>query len=60
LDPDQDTKSGSGFKRAKMTHKSRKNLEISCFEGLDGLFGELKGFFCNLDVLYGSLGIGKL
>jgi hypothetical protein len=22
-----------------MTHKNRKNLEISCFEGLDVLFG---------------------
>ncbi len=29
---------GSGFRRAKITHKSRKNLEISCFEVLDGLF----------------------
>ena len=33
-----------------MTHKSRKN---SCFEVLDG-------FFCNLDILYGGLEIGKL
>jgi hypothetical protein len=24
--------------RAKMTHKSRKNLEISCFDVLDVLF----------------------
>jgi hypothetical protein len=29
---------GSGSRRAKMTHKSRKNLEISCFEVLDVLF----------------------
>ena len=31
--------SGSGSRRAKMTHKSRKN---SCFEVLDGLFCELE------------------
>jgi hypothetical protein len=40
-----------------MTHKSRKK---SCFEVLDGLFCEAGGFFCNLDILYGGLGIGKL
>jgi hypothetical protein len=33
---------GSGSSRAKFTHKSRKNLEISCFEVLDILFWELK------------------
>jgi hypothetical protein len=26
--------SGSGFRRAKMTNKNRKNSEISCFEVL--------------------------
>jgi hypothetical protein len=31
--------SGSGSRRAKITHKSRKN---SCFEVLDGLFCELE------------------
>jgi hypothetical protein len=30
--------SGFGSRRAKMTHKNRKNEEISCFEVLDGLF----------------------
>jgi hypothetical protein len=30
--------SGSGSRRAKITHKSRKKLKISCFEVLDGLF----------------------
>jgi hypothetical protein len=30
--------SESGFRRAKMTHRSRKNYEISCFEALDVLF----------------------
>jgi hypothetical protein len=38
VDPDPDSESGSGYKRAKMTHKSRKNQNISCFEVLDGLF----------------------
>jgi hypothetical protein len=35
VDPDPDLESGSGSRRAKMTHKSRKS---SCFEVLDGLF----------------------
>ncbi len=30
-----------------MTHKSTKNLEISCFEVLDVLFLELKASFVN-------------
>jgi hypothetical protein len=44
LDPDAissvdlDPYSESGARRAKMTHKSRKNKEISCFEVLDVLF----------------------
>jgi hypothetical protein len=32
------SESGSGFRRAKMAHKRRKNLEISCFEVLNVLF----------------------
>jgi hypothetical protein len=32
------SESGSGSRRAKMTQKSRKNQEISCFEVLDVLF----------------------
>ncbi len=43
--------SRSGSRRTKMTHKNRKNLEISCLEA--------DGFFCSLDVLYGGLGVGK-
>jgi hypothetical protein len=39
VDPDPYSESGSGSRRAKMTHKSRKN---SCFEVLDGLFCELE------------------
>jgi hypothetical protein len=38
------SESGSGSRRAKMTHESRKNLEILCFEVLDVLFSELKAF----------------
>ncbi len=52
--------SGSGSRSAKMNHKSRKIFfNGSCFEVLDGLL-RAKGFFYNLDVLYGGLGIGKL
>ncbi len=51
--------SGSGSRSAKMNHKSRKIFfNSSCFELLDGLL-RAKGFFYNLDVLYGGLGIGK-
>ncbi len=37
-DPDPYPESGYGSKRAKITHKSRKKSEISCFEVLDVLF----------------------
>jgi hypothetical protein len=30
--------SGSGSRRAKMTHKNRRKFKSSCFEVLDGLF----------------------
>ncbi len=36
-DPDADSESGSGSRRAKMTHINRKK-GISYFEVLDGLF----------------------
>jgi hypothetical protein len=39
VDQDPYSGSGSGSRRAKITHKSRKN---SCFEVLDGLFCELE------------------
>ncbi len=35
---DPDSESGSGSRRAKMTHKSRKIFKSSCIEVLDGLF----------------------
>jgi hypothetical protein len=55
----QDFGSGSASesRKAKMIHKSRKNLEMSCFEVLDVLF-RAEGFLCNLNVLYGGLGDG--
>ncbi len=57
VDPDSESGSGSRSRRAKMTHKSRN----SCFEVLEGLFFlRAEGVFCNLDVLYGGLGKGKL
>jgi hypothetical protein len=36
--PDPYFESGSGSRRAKMTHKSGNFLKSSCFEVLDGLF----------------------
>jgi hypothetical protein len=38
VDPDPYLESGSGSRRAKMTRKSRKNTEISCFAVLDVFF----------------------
>ena len=39
VDPDPYSESGSGSRRAKMTHKSRKKLvKVHGFEVLDGLF----------------------
>jgi hypothetical protein len=35
---DPDSESGSGSRRAKMTHKSRKKILSSCSEVLEGLF----------------------
>ncbi len=37
-EPDPDSKSGSAFRRAKMTHKSRNFFKNSYFQVLDGLF----------------------
>ena len=38
VDPDPAPDSESGSRRPKMTHKSRKNIRISCFEVMDVLF----------------------
>ncbi len=59
---DPDSESGSGSRRAKMTHKSRKKMcKSSCFEvlGMGWPLLRAEGFFYNLDILYGGLGIGK-
>jgi hypothetical protein len=64
VDPDQESESvsGSGSRRAKMTHKSRQYFVkvhvFKCWIGWPLLRTE--GFFYNLDILYGGLGIGKL
>ncbi len=50
VDPDPDSESGS--RRAKITHKSRKKFKNFLLRA--------EGFFSNLDVVYGGLGIGKL
>ncbi len=43
VNPDPDSESRSGSRRAKMTHKSKKKKNFSsCFEVLDGLFWEPK------------------
>jgi hypothetical protein len=55
VDPDPDSEYGSGFRRAKMTHKSRQKIKKFRCSLL-----RAEGFFCNLDVLYGGPGIGKL
>ncbi len=63
VDPDPDSKSGSGSRRAKMTHKSRNFFLKFMFWSVGSLGWPLlraEGFFCNMDVLYGGLGIGKL
>jgi hypothetical protein len=59
VDPDPDSESGSGFRRAKMTH-TKKNLKNSCFASVGWPLLRAEGFFSNLDVLYGGLRIGKL
>jgi hypothetical protein len=45
-----------------MTYKNRKNYEILCFEVLTAgcTLLRVEGFFCNLNVLYGGIGISKL
>ncbi len=54
-DPDPYSKSGSGSRRARMTHKSRKLFRNSNFWSAGWSLLKAEGFFCNLDVLYGGL-----
>ncbi len=51
---------GSGSRRAKMTHKSRKKYRILMFWSAGCSLLRAEGFFCTLAVLYGGLGISKL
>ncbi len=61
VDPDPYSESGSESRRSKMTHKSRKKLRNFMFLKCAGCsLLRAEGFFCNLDGLYGGLGIGKL
>ncbi len=59
VDPDPYSESGSGSRWAKMTHKSRK-IKKFMFSSARCSLLRAEGFFCNFDVLYGGLGIGKL
>ncbi len=47
------------IQEGKMTHKSRNFLKVPVFKCWWPLL-RAEGFFCNLDVLYGGLRIGKL
>ncbi len=66
LDPDSigsvdpDSEYGSGSRRAKMAHKSRNFFYKFMFWSVGWPLLRAEGLFCNLDVLYGGLGIGKL
>jgi hypothetical protein len=42
-----------------MTHKRRKNIRIFMFRSAGCSLSKAEGFVCNLEVLYGDLGIGK-
>ncbi len=52
--------SGSGSRRAKLTHKNRKKYRIFMFWSAGCSFLRAEDFFCSLGVLYGGLGISKL
>ena len=66
LDPDSigpvdpDPYSESGSRRAKITHKSRNFFLKFKFWSVGWTLLWAAGFFCNLDILYEGLGIGKL
>jgi hypothetical protein len=53
-------RSGSGSRRAKITHKSRKKSRIFMFLSTGCSLLRVEGFSCSLGVLYGGLGISKL
>jgi hypothetical protein len=61
LDPDPHSNcgSGSGSRRAKMTHKNRKQYRFFMFWSAGCSLLRAEGFSCSLGVLYGGLGISK-
>jgi hypothetical protein len=62
LDPDPHSNcgSGSGSRRAKMTHKKRKKVRNFIFSIAGCFLLRFEGFFCSIGVLYRGLGISKL
>jgi hypothetical protein len=50
----------SGSRRPKMAHKHSKKLRNFMVWSTGCSLLRAEGFFCNLDVLYGGLAIGKL
>ncbi len=59
VDPDLDAESGSGSRRAKMTHKNRKKLRNFMFWSAWCSLLRAEGFSCSLEVLYRGVGISK-
>jgi hypothetical protein len=57
-DPVSGSLSGSGSRRAKMTHKNRKKVTKVTSTGCS--LRSAEGFSCSFDVLYEGLGISKL
>jgi hypothetical protein len=62
LDPDPHSNcgSGSGSRRAKITHKNRKKSRIFMFLSTGCSLLRAERFSWSLGVLYGGLGISKL
>jgi hypothetical protein len=60
LDPDPHSNCGSGYRRAKITHKNKKKSRIFIFLSTGCSLLRAEGFSCSLGVLYGGLGISKL
>jgi hypothetical protein len=56
VDPDPDSIGSVDPEGAKMTHKSRNKIHVLKW----WMFSLRTEGFCNLDILYGGLGIGKL
>jgi hypothetical protein len=59
VDPDPESESGSGIGIQEGKNYQQKKKKINKFHVLCWMFS-FESFFCNLDVLYGGLGIDKL